>query len=193
MPFGSLSALRPALSIRASSGLDPEWGQVLRLAARFYQPLLIVGPVQPILVLYLIGPGGLKHRGTVAPPGVRKPILTSPWEGKRIRGGGGRCRGSCLEDEGPPSKPEDHGFWGGGAPADRSIGLEHTSERAPAWLRASAWGVPALTEWGGALADCPAAWTSPTDRKTSWGWPEGSNLEAKLLNRRDKASWSASG
>ena len=110
------------------------------------------------------------------------------------RGGGGGWWGLSLEDEGPPSNPEDHGAWGGGALTDRFMGLERTAEGAPACLRAAAWGVPVLTEWGGARADCLDGCTGPTKRKTTWGWPVTLNRrEAKSPNRRDNTSWRASG
>ena len=76
-PFTSLPELSPVFSIRAGSEFGPEWGQVVRLAACFYQPLLIVGHIQTILVLHLIGPRGLMHMWTIVPPGVRRPCLVT--------------------------------------------------------------------------------------------------------------------
>ena len=143
-PLTSLPELSPVLSIRAGSGLGPGWGQVVRLAACIPQPLLIVGHVQLILVLHLINPRELRHRETVEPKSL------CGWIG--TRGGGGGWWGSSLEDEGPPSIPEDHGAWEGGPSTDKSMGLERTTEGALAWLRAAAGGVPVLTEWGGAWA-----------------------------------------
>ena len=110
MPLGSLSELSPAFSIGAGSGLDPGWGQVVRLAACFYQPLLIVGHVQPISILHLIGPGGQRHRGTVAPPGVHTPCLetniplrtkTNQGMRRRIIGAWSKRRGSPTQTRGP--------------------------------------------------------------------------------------------
>ena len=59
-PLANFPKLSPALSIRAGSGLGPRRGQVVRLAACLHQPLLIVGQVQPILILLLIGSRGLR-------------------------------------------------------------------------------------------------------------------------------------
>ena len=109
-PLGSLSEHGPAFSIGAFSGLDPGWGQVVRLVASFYQPLLVVGHIQPILILHLISPGGLGHRGTLAPPGVRRPCLetrlplrTNTNQGRR------RMMGAQSKRRESPVQHEDHG------------------------------------------------------------------------------------
>ena len=110
MPLTSLPELSPVLSIRAGSGLGPRWGQVDRLAACFHQPLLIVGRVQPFLVPHLIGPRGLTYRGTVVPPGVRRPCLVTevPLWLNGNQGGWKRVMRATFRRQGSPSINEDH-------------------------------------------------------------------------------------
>ena len=109
MPFTSLPELSPAFSIRAGSGLGPGWVQVVRLVASFYQPLLIEGHIQAILVLHLTGPRGLRHRGTIVPSGVHRPCLVTeiPWRmngnqgrWRRVMGDRSRRQGSPIQSRG---------------------------------------------------------------------------------------------
>ena len=121
-PLGSLSRLALRLCIGAGSGLDPGWGQVVRLVACFCQPLLIVGHIQPIPILHLMGPGGLRHQGTVAPPGVHRPCLetkiplrTNGNQGRwrRVMGAWSKRLGSPIQSQGPWSP--DREIYGAGA------------------------------------------------------------------------------